>query len=133
MTQATIRKISKIEPIEGADAIECAKVDGWDLVVKKGEFKEGDLCVYFEIDSLLPNDPTYEFLGNPRYQDGDTKYHRLRTVKLRGQISQGLALPVDIVSFQGETVTVEEGQDVTDILGVKKYEKTSQSSNARHC
>ncbi len=54
---ASIQKILKLEPIEGADAIVCATVLGWQLVVKKDEFKVGELCVYVEIDSILPDKP----------------------------------------------------------------------------
>lgn len=92
----TIRTIKELNPIPGADMIEVATVDGWKLVVKKGEFKVGDPCVYFEIDSFLPEaDPRYAFImkGGVREFEG-ARGHKLRTVKLRGQISQGLALPV---------------------------------------
>ena len=53
---ATVRKIDALNPIEGADAIECAVVDGWKVVVKKGEFRVGDLAVYCEIDSWVPTE-----------------------------------------------------------------------------
>jgi RNA ligase (TIGR02306 family) len=75
---ASIQKILKLEPIEGADAIECATVLGWQLVVKKDEFKVGELCVYVEIDSILPDKPEFEFM-KPRNM-------RIRTIKLRGQV-----------------------------------------------
>ena len=77
---ASIQKISKLEPIPNADTIEKATVLGWELVVKKGEFKEGDLCVYCEIDSVLPERPEFEFLR--------TKKFRIKTIKFKGQISQ---------------------------------------------
>lgn len=126
---ATIRKIDEINPIENADAIEVATVGGWKVVVKKGEFKAGDLAVYFEIDSWIP----YElapFLCNPdrgpREFEG-VKGERLRTIKLRGQISQGLLLPITILkSFIADYQQyhdLTEDEDVTDILGILKYEK----------
>ena len=59
---ASIRKVLTTKPIEGADAIELAVVDGWQTVIKKGEFQVGDLCVYFEIDSFLPIREEFEFL-----------------------------------------------------------------------
>ncbi len=108
---ASIQRISKLEPIEGADSIVKATVLGWQLVVKKGEFKEGDLCVYCEIDSILPEKPEFEFL-KPRKM-------RIRTIKLRGQISQGICFPLSILP---EDVKIEEGKDVTEILGITKYE-----------
>lgn len=92
----TIRTIKELNPIPGADMIEVATVDGWKLVVKKGEFKVGDPCVYFEIDSFLPEaDPRYAFIMKSGVREFEgARGHKLRTVKLRGQISQGLALPV---------------------------------------
>lgn len=107
----SIQKIKALEPIEGADAIERATVLGWQLVVKKGEFEVGQLCLYCEIDSLMPDRPEFEFL-KPRGM-------RIRTVRLRGQISQGICFPL---SFLPEGTEIEEGADVTDILGITKYE-----------
>jgi RNA ligase (TIGR02306 family) len=90
----TRRTISDICPIPGADAIECARIDGWEVVVKKGEFKAGDPCFYFEIDSFLPIRPEFEFLRKSCYrQMGDVEGFRLKTVVMRDQVSQGLALP----------------------------------------
>lgn len=90
---SSIRRIDSLRPIEGADLIEVASVDGWDIVVKKGQFNVGDECIYFEIDSLLPdNQPLFEFL---RPRD-----FRVKTIKLRGQISQGLVFPLsDILTL----------------------------------
>jgi RNA ligase (TIGR02306 family) len=88
--------VSKISPIENADALELASVRGWNVVVRKDEFAEGDKVLYFEIDSFLPiSDPRFAFL-EPRgvkMQDGVTG-HVLRTIKLRGQYSQGLIMPI---------------------------------------
>lgn len=117
---ATIQKIKDIAPIENADAIEVATVLGWRCVVKKGEFSVGDQIVYFEIDSILPPNDAYAFLE---------KYHwKIRTVKLRGQISQGLILSTDILP-EGE---YQEGDDVTEVLGVTKYEPVSFKSGRTH-
>ena len=117
---ASIREIKEIVPIEGADAIEVAVVDGWKVVTKKGEFKPGDLCVYFEIDSFLPIREEFEFLRKSSYKKmGDAEGFRLKTIRLRGQLSQGLLTPIHILPL-GEMVHV--GQDVTDMLGVVKYE-----------
>jgi len=93
---ASFRIVDRIEPIEGADAIELAVVGGWKVVTKKGEFNPGDPCVYFEIDSFLPDGvPAFQFLvdKSPRLFNG-VKGHKLRTIKLRGQISQGLILKI---------------------------------------
>ena len=118
---ASIQQILSLEPIPDADQIEVASVLGWKCVVKKGEFRVGDYCVYIEVDSLLPDRPEFEFM-KPRGM-------RVRTVKLRGQVSQGLALPVTI--FIGDTRYWAEpgigffgdvGEDVTEALGITKYE-----------
>ena len=108
---ASIQKIKALEPIEGADAIEKAQVLGWQLVVKKGEFKIGDLCVYCEIDCIMPDKPEYAFL-EPRKM-------RIRTVKLRGQVSQGICFPLSVLP---KDVSIFENLDVTALLGVEKYE-----------
>lgn len=92
----TARVINAVDPIVGADAIEVVTVDGWKVVVKKGEFKVGDPCVYCEIDSFLPaGNPAWQFLvdKSPRTFEG-TVGHRLRTIKLRGQVSQGFVMPL---------------------------------------
>lgn len=93
---ATIRKVHSIEAISGADAIEVAKIDGWQCVVKKGEFKVGSLGLYFEIDSFLPVLPEFEFLRKSSYKkiEGYGEGFRLKTIKLRGTLSQGLLLPL---------------------------------------
>ena len=104
---ASIQKIKSLEPIAGADAIEKATVLGWQLVVKKGEFNIGDLCVYCEIDSLLPDRPEFEFL-KPRGM-------RIRTVRLRGQISQGICFPLNVLP---EGFDIQENTDVTETLGI---------------
>jgi hypothetical protein len=115
---ASIQKISKLEPIEGADKIEKTIVLGWELVVKKGEFKEGDLCVYCEIDSILPEKPEFEFLRDRKF--------RIKTIKLRWQISQGICFPLDILPpiFSKKKLTIDDiiGMDVTEILGITKFE-----------
>lgn len=92
---ASFRVVDDIQPIDGADAIELAVVGGWKVVTKKGEFTIGDRCVYFEIDSFLPSgEPAWQFLVDKQSRtQNEVVGHRLRTIKLRGQISQGLILP----------------------------------------
>jgi len=93
-----IEKINEILPIEGADKIELVKVLSWQCIAKKGEFKVGDLCVYHEIDSVCPETDNYEFLRSRKF--------RIRTIKMKGELSQGLALPISILP-EGN---YEEGQ-----------------------
>lgn len=108
---ASIQKIKAIEAIEGADAIEKAFVLGWQLVIRKGDFNVGDLCVYCEIDSVMPDKPEFEFVR--------TRGNRIKTIRLRGQISQGICFPLGILP---EDTEILEDLDVTDILGVTKFE-----------
>lgn len=116
---ASIKRITEIRPIEGADAIECAIVGGgWPVVVNRGDFQEGQLAVFLEIDSWCPYElaPFLSKGKEPREFNG-VKGERLRTIKLRGQISQGLLLPIP------ELLDTEEGTDVTDELGIQKWER----------
>ncbi len=119
---ASIQRIWKIEPIEGADRIELAFVLGWQCVVNKGQFHPMDPAVYYEIDSFLPIRPEYEFMRKSSYTKNDIvgEGFRLRTQKFRGQLSQGLLLPVSL--FPEIPSDAEIGTNVTEILGVKKWE-----------
>lgn len=154
---ASIQQIADVQPIDGADAIVKVRVNDWWCVAKKDEFKVGDLCVYFEIDSLLPMTDTFAFLANrgtkkSELEDGTiVEGYRLKTIKLRGQLSQGLALPwtsfPDVFSRYPDTIDkagvvvqrqhpltlkintpdgisfVGPSYDATELLGIHKYEK----------
>lgn len=113
---ASVRKIHEIASITGADAIELAKVDGWQVVVKKGEYQVNDLVIYLEIDSWVPHElaPFLSKDKEPKEFEG-VKGERLRTIKLRGCLSQGLILPI----ING----MIEGDDVTDFLNIKKWDR----------
>lgn len=111
---ASIQTIESLTSIEGADSIEKARILGWDVVVKKGDFKQGDLCCYCEIDSILPERSEFEFLRNKKF--------RIRTIKLRGQISQGIAFPLSIL--KGKKYKI--GADVTKELGILKHESDDE-------
>lgn len=121
---ASIRKISHIQSIPGADMIELAIVDGWKVVVAKNVgHKVGDMVVYCEIDSFLPIKEEFEFLRKSSYKkmsDG-TEGFRLRTIKLKGQVSQGLILPLKDLQLPNKDL-LEVGMDVTKELGIIKYE-----------
>jgi len=130
---ATIRKIDDIGPIEGADAIEVATVGGWKVVVKKDEFKIGDLAVYCEIDSWIPFELA-PFLckgKEPREFEG-IKGERLKTIKLRGQLSQGLLLPLEPTCANIES-ELFEGLDVSVPLNIIKWEKPVNAQLAGIC
>ena len=124
---ASVQYVHDVWPIDGADKIECVGVLGWRCVAKKGEFEVGDRCVYFEIDSFLPVKPEFEFLRSSSYKDSELlgEGFRLRTQRFRGQISQGLCLPVGILG-EGEWPL---GADVTDVLGVRKWEIEERASS----
>lgn len=106
----TIQEIKDIKPIENADKIEVARILGWNVVVKKNEFKIGDKVVYAEIDSLFPEKEEFEFLRNNQF--------RIRTIRLRGQVSQGICFPLSILPKGDYKI----GDDVTELIGVTKYE-----------
>ncbi len=120
---ATIQRIREIKSHTGADALELATVLGWQVVIKKGEFKPDDLVVYICIDTVLPERPEFEFLRN--------KHFRIKPIRLRGEESAGICFPLSILPDSafgkiGEKdfdFVPKEGDDVTDILGIKHYEK----------
>lgn len=107
---AHIEIINDIYPIPGADKIVVARVLGWECVVKKNEFKVGDKIIYVEVDSVMPDRPEYEFLRERKF--------RVRTIKLRQQISQGLIIPIPSNLNIND---LNEGDDMTELLGITKY------------
>ena len=116
---ATIREIAEIKPIPDADRIELVRVDGWEVVVSKADnFHVGDRVVYVEIDSKMPETPEYEFLKSRKYV--------VKTIVMRGQVSQGLVMPLSTLPV-GE---YKLGQDVTGILGITKYDPQLEEENA---
>lgn len=106
---ASIQRILSIDPIPGADKIELATILGWQIIVKKDEYKVGDLCTYIQIDTVVPETEEFEFLRQRKF--------RVRTIKLRGQISQGLIVPVPAGKKW------KEDDDVTEVLKIQKYTK----------
>lgn len=140
---ASIQRIKDIQAIDGADRIEVATVNSWKVVVAKNVgHKVGDLVVYCEIDSFLPVRGEFEFLRKTSYKkmaDGSEGF-RLRTMKMKGQVSQGLILPLSIFEDYGYDVLLDNdyitiidndtnndmryyiGDDVSDILGIVKYD-----------
>lgn len=119
---ASIQVIKNLEPIVGADLIEKATILGWEVVVKKGEFKIGDTVVYVEIDSIMPQRPEYEFLRPRKF--------KIKTVKLKNTISQGIAFPLSIITDAKPDFDISlivEDLDVTEILGIKKWDPEQES------
>lgn len=124
---ATIQKVKNVRHHPNADALDLVQVLGWQVVTKRNEFTEGDLCVYIVIDTVLPETPTFEFLRNKNF--------RIKPIRLRGEESAGICFPLNIL--HGKVLSrpvsdlvdyphfylVNEGDDVTDILDIKHYEK----------
>jgi hypothetical protein len=129
---ASIQKIIDIQPIENADNIVLAKILGWDVVVKKGEFVIGNLCVYCEIDSILPKIDEFSFLESCKY--------RIKTRKLRGVFGQGIAFPISVLSNFGTIsedwssiksdkygkFSLKEDEEVTELMEITKYDPESE-------
>jgi RNA ligase (TIGR02306 family) len=119
---ATIQRITNLTPIDGADRIETARVLGWDVVVTKGDFKVGELAIFYEIDSFLPaTDERYTSFSDKFITWQDKRGMRLKTIRLRKQISQGLLLPISKFP-EIKNGLVIEGFDVTEILKIEKWE-----------
>jgi RNA ligase (TIGR02306 family) len=130
----TVRRIAAVEPIKGVDRIEVAVVDGWRCIVKKGQFAAGDLGLFFEIDSFLPStDERWSFLASKFTTWNGEKGFRVRSQRMRGQMSQGLLEPLashpevtrvldDIRAQHGHDAAEKLIREVSfeDVLGVRK-------------
>ena len=118
---AYIQTVHDIQPIAGADNIELIHVNAWTLIAKKGEFQDGDKCVFFEIDSKLPADnPAFEFLA--------AKHYKVKTYKLGkfGVVSQGSALPLSALPEIDPAIELN-----TDVTGLLKVEYSVREDNYR--
>lgn len=117
---ASVQYVHHVTPIEGADKIECVHVLGWQCVANKGQFHVGDHCVYVEVDSFLPICEQFEFLRSSSFKKSEIlgEGFRLKTLKFRGQISQGLVQPLSILPDGDYSL----GDDVTELLGIRKWE-----------
>ena len=109
---ASIQEVISIQPIKDADRIELVTVQGWNVIVKKDEFKIGDKVIYVEIDSVLPEKPEFEFLRSKKF--------KIKTQKLRGVYSQGICFPLSYLKKDSDKYKV--GDDVTSELGVYKFD-----------
>lgn len=108
---ASIQTIKEINPIEGKEKIGLATVEGWHVIVRYDQFSPGQLCVYIEIDSVLPDKPEFEFLRSRNF--------RIKTMKMGGVISEGICFPMSILP----PGVYNEGDDVTELLGITKYDE----------
>ena len=137
---ASIQCIKKLLPIQGADRIEIALVQGWQIVTAKGTHKEGDLVIFYEIDSFLPaSDLRYASFSERFINWGDKHGMRLKTVKLRKTLSQGLIMPIrefPELTQVGDGMKdiaklLKEGDDVTEVLKIEKWEPIEKDSPER--
>ncbi len=136
MTQramASVQRILSVAPVPNSDALDVVQIRGWQVVTRRGEFYHGNIVVYLEIDSWVPHElAPFLSRGNPPREYEGKLGERLRTVKLRGQISQGLVLPLSVLMERAPHDAIvagfTEGQDVSEILGVIKYEPPVHAS-----
>jgi len=125
----TVRVVGGVNDIDGADFIKAAQIEGWQVVVKAGEFKEGDLCVFFEVDSFVQlSDPRFSFLEKNAITWHGIRGARLKTIRLRKQLSQGLALPLKdfpeiLALIEGKDQSEVREMNFTGVVGVMKWEK----------
>jgi RNA ligase (TIGR02306 family) len=118
MKLASIEIIKSIKNHDNADSLELCEVLGWQTVVKKGIHKEGDRVVFITIDTIVPRCEWSEFLVDQKNPD---KPIRLKNIKLRGEYSSGLVIP--LIEFPLQFESLDVGDDVTEILGIQKYVK----------
>lgn len=126
MKLASIEIVKSVKKHPNADSLDIATVLGWQTIVKRGEYKEGDRVVFIVIDTILPVRPWSEFLADKKNPE---KPIRLKNAKIRGEYSQGLVLPISVLD--GNTFsagTWQIGADVGAELGIKKYEKEIPAS-----
>lgn len=141
---ATIQKVASLTPIDGADRIEVAAIQGWQVIVQKGLHEVGDLVLFCEIDSFLPVNADFEWLRKSSFKStknlGDG--FRVKTMKMRGVVSQGIVIPLTKklggIIVEGRDTEIEgdywpntiavEGANYTEALGIQKYEKPIPSN-----
>lgn len=122
---ATIQTIAEVKPIDGADRIVAYRINGWWVVDQKDKYQVGDLVIFIEPDAWVPTElaPFLSKGKEPREFNG-VKGEKLRTIRLKKQLSQGLILPV-VITNANEVIYLkgaEEGLDVTNFLGIQKWE-----------
>lgn len=133
---ASVQRIKNLVAIPGADRIEVAIINGWQVVVKKGDFKVGDLIVYLEIDPWVPTAvaPFLTEEGKEPKEFEGVKGERLKTIKLRKTLSQGLVLPMAAAQpyLHAKVAEFEEGDDITAALGILKWEMPEKAVPGRN-
>jgi len=118
MKLASIETIKNIRPHPNAETLDIGEILGWQVIVKKGIHKEGDLVVFITIDTIVQKCQWSEFLMDHSKPD---KLLRVKNIKLRGEYSSGLVIP--LIEFPIQFTMYDEGEDVTGLLGITKYIK----------
>jgi len=120
MKSATLEYVTEVMDHPNADKMSIAKIKGWKVCIKKNEYKSGDLCIYVATDTILDPHPHFEFLRNKQF--------RIKPIKLRGQLSEGILFPTSLLKdfANGRAIVLENdvsGTDVSELIGAKHYEK----------
>ncbi|MDX1370837.1 MAG: RNA ligase family protein [Nitrososphaeraceae archaeon] len=122
---ATIAKIDKIYEHPNADHLEIALIRGWQVIVLKNNYQEGERVIFFEIDSFIPTYDEFKFLEKSCLREVEgIKGYRIKTVRLRGELSQGLITKLDFlntIKYGDQWTDKPIGTDVTELLGVLNY------------
>lgn len=118
MKLASIEIIKSIKNHNNADSLEIVEILGWQTVVKKGIHTEGDKVVFITIDTIVPRCAWSEFLVDIKNPD---KQIRIKNIKLRGEYSSGLVIPLS--EFTPNIQVLDVGSDLTNVLEIKKYIK----------
>lgn len=119
---ATIRKVDAVLEHSNADRLAIYVVDGWKVIDGKDRYQRGDIVIYCEIDSFLPIQDEFEFLRKSSFKRmGEQEGFRLKTIRLRGELSQGLLLPLSVLPKNFKWTVL--GEDVTELLRIVKYER----------
>jgi RNA ligase (TIGR02306 family) len=126
----SIQTIDEVVKHPNADALDLVTIGGWQMVAKLGEFQPGDECLYFEIDSVLPELPPFEFLRKSCFVDREwIRGFRLKTIRLRGEFSQGLVVPLGALQDLGVSLELARScESLTALLGVQKWDPPAPAS-----
>ena len=128
---ATVRTISEVLPIDGADKICVYKIDGWQVVDQINKYQTGDKVIYCEVDSWIPHElvPFLSKGKEPREYKG-VKGEKLRSIRLRGELSQGLLMSFSVLTDEmiklcGSPMVgfINEDEDVAEVLGIQLWEQ----------